>query len=511
MSFASTLFARPPQILPAEFLPADAAQKTADIRLNSPPEGWADEILQSVMRDHPYLPTDQLVVNFQRQDPALGYGVGFISILSAPKVSLPIIINNRGLKPIDLMIVRHDDQDEGEDDIQPLTEDTYASVVDAGGPGDVVTPDKVRNTNWTEDGSVLQVPFRGRTVVASVLGAREATKLAFGELLGSNRDIAAGFALHNEAVAEAWLNAPEPRCTIQQKLAGAELPQAQAKVATDLPEERSPNDFLAAFIYRGNGEAKAAAVFTTANLLNPGQTKDMLLFEDGTYCPAPEKVAVAVVGESEDAMAAAVMAKVAATGLRVGETVSFLVDDVFTSPAKIASLSVHEKQAAISVDLVDGLGVRFPVVLSQHIKVAMLDEKSGRWVIPMSAQVLKLAHYASPDEQPMPIEKVAKAMTAAAPYQLVKSADKITLSLHGDAQLGLNQVPEQKAAEVLRHWFSNSDALLNMVKTSAAQHGGTGFIRFDCDLATIQATVTKEAEHFLAFPGTAKELLDQIS
>lgn len=511
MSFASTLFARPPHIDPAEFLPADVAQKTADIRLNSPPEGWADEILQSVIRDHPYLPPDQLVLNFQRQDPALGYGVGYVSILSAPRVSLPVIINNRGLKPIDIMIVRHDDQEGGEDDIQPLSEDSFAQVVDAGTPGETVPQNLNRNTSWTEDGSILHVPFRGRTVVASVMGAHEAQKEAFAQIIAGNRDIAAGFALHNQDLAEAWLNAPEPQSTIQQKLAAAELPRAEVKVATGLPEERNTKDFLAAYVYCGTGQAKVATVFSATSLIKPGPVRDFLLFEDGTYCQAPEKVAVALEAVSEDDMTSAILAKVAASGMRVGDTVSFLIDDIFTEPAKVASLTVLEKQATIRMELVDGIGSRFPVFMSQAIKTAVCDEKTGQWILPMSAKVLKLAHYAPAIEQPMSLDQVARAMTNAAPYQIVKSGSLITLSRGGEAQLGLDQVPEQKAAEILRHWFTNGDVLLSMIKTSAEQHGGTGMLRFDCNLPMITEECSKAAQVYLAFPDVAKGLIEQIS
>jgi hypothetical protein len=510
MNFASTLFARPPQIVPAEFLPADVAQKTADIRLNSPPEGWTDEILQSVMRDHPYLPADQLVLNFQRQDSALGYGVGYISILSAPRVSLPVIINNRGLKPIDIMIVRHDDQEGGEDDIQPLTEDSFAQVVDMGTVGETVPQNMNRNTSWTEDGSILHVPFRGRTVVASVMGAREAQKEAFALIIAGNRDIAAGFAIHNQDVAEAWLNAPEPQSTIQQKLAAAELPRGEIKVASSLPEERDTKDFLAAHIYCGTGQVKTATVFSATSLINPGPVRDFLLFEDGTYCPAPEKVAVALEEQSEEALTTAILAKVAAAGIRVGDTVSFLIDEVFTEPAKVASLTVHEKQSSIRMELVDGIGSRFPVFMSQAIKTAVRDEKTGQWVLPMSARVLKLAHYASADEQPMSLDHVARAMTRLAPYQIVKAGSLITMSMNGEPVLGLDRVPEQKAAELLNHWFSNGEVLLNMVKTSADQHNGVGSLRFDCNLPAIEAETVKAAQAFLAYPDVAKGLIDQI-
>src|SRR5580658_10229799 len=240
-----SLYLSPPTIDPKDYLPAAEAIKTAAIRLTSPPGYWDDEIRQTLMREHPYVPSDRVMVNFTQRDDATGCAIGYISVSGSPTVSIPIIIKNRELSPLDVMIVRsptthsdpgQDQQGSGdmEDDrVVPLDEDTFAQAMDAGQVGDVIPQHQITGAAYTEDASALRLPFRGRTVMSSlevgkrclpslaaILGITEQQKEAFGKILGSNQEVAAGFLINNSgSVVDEWLSAPAPANSPYQKVA----------------------------------------------------------------------------------------------------------------------------------------------------------------------------------------------------------------------------------------------------------------------------------------------------
>jgi hypothetical protein len=514
---ASTLFVRPPEIDPVEYLGEAEARKCADVRLQSPPTHWADEITQALLREHPYLPANDLSVTFKNRDDASGYGVGFISSSDNPHLSIPIIINQRTLKPLDTLIIRANADTDNEqsvgnftdDKVVPLNEDNWDNAVDIGEPGDVMKEHEVKGTRWSDDGSSLQMPFRGRTVVAHVLGATEEQKEAFGGLLSADKEVAAGFALHNQGVAQDWLNADAPGNLLRAKLAGQEVKQAEARIVTDVPTEVDGNSFLAAAVFTNEGEAKLAVAVDVVDLRNPLTPERIYLFEDGVYCMAPEKVAVAnPVGsaELEDVYVNEVLAKVGSRGLNPGDIVSFQLDDTFTSPSKIASISINEHTKCINLDLIAGMGVRYPVTLSGAVKTAMVDTKTGNWVLPLANTVLKFSKYASDEQKPMPVDKVASFIHRSVPDHISVANGQYSLTIGGDS-FGIDLASEQKCAEVLRHWFTNADVMMHMVKEAAAANDGKATLRFDSDLHEVVDEMVKKAEFFNEYPDTAAEAL----
>lgn len=530
-----SLFLEPPQIDPWEYLPEAEARKTAGIKLTSPPSYWSDEITQTLLRDHPYIPAERIVVNFKKKDEAQGNALGFVGVAGAPRASIPVIIVNRELKPLDVLVLRSGDVESEEsvgdmqdDQVLPLNEDTFSLAMDAGEIGTPVHSMDVKNTTWSEDGSALRLPFRGRTVIASVMGATEAQKEAFAKLL-LDKTILAGFAARGGGsdqawlegydiktaeslaptmvdVVNAWLSAPEPGNAVRVKMASAPLARAEAVSYADFPVEVSSDQFLAAQVCCDGGEFKTAAVFEAVDLVNPlAGINRWMIFEDGSYCQAPEKVAIAQ-DPDQDALCGQVMDKLATRSLHRGAVLSFVVPDGdttrFTVPAKLASIVSDESHGSVQLSMSDPLGRVFPVVLSRGVKVAMLDESSGAWVLPIGAGVLQL----NGDLESLPLEpaKVASHIQSSLPDSLVCAGGQFTLTVGGSPFQGAVQVGEEKMASVLHDWFENGAELLEMVKEA-------GYVRFDSNLSAIHEEATKQASVYQDFPLVAKTFLREAA
>lgn len=516
----NSLFVNPPIVDPRDYLTEGDVQKIASNRLTSAPSYWPDEITQILLRDHPYIPQERVVVNFKRQDPTRGYAIGYIGVSGAPQVSIPVVVSNRELKPMDVLVLRSNSDVDSEeatgdmtdDQVLPLTEETFNRALDVGDVGDPMPESEIRGTGWSEDGSSLRLPFRGRTVLASYLGASEAQKERLGEILSQDKAAGAGFLLHGtQEIVEAWLNAPDPQFGVARKLAHAPVQRATAEFLDEIPVEMKTAEFLAAPIFVERGQAKLAVSFETVDLANPVKGLERwLLFEDGSYCQAPEKVAVAGGGDhDQDAMTAQVLSKIATNSLQRGSVVSFLVDDQLTAPASLATIGTNEKTGTIHLQMVNSLGQKYPVVLAHGIKTAMLDEKTATWILPINTAVLRLGSYAN--EVPMPLEKVASFLRSQLPDQLVCAGGQFTLSVGGEP-FAIEQVGEAKAAAILDHWFENGAELFERVKqAAAASYDGAGMIRFRSDLRERADEIVKQAEIFQNYPEIARAALDEIA
>lgn len=515
------LFVLPPRIDAVEYLGERAATKLAGVRLTQPPSYWGDEITQILMRDHPYIPTDRVAVTFKKMDAAQGAGLGYISIMGAPTVTIPVIIKNRELAPLDILVIRGENDtgtEEGTNDMQsdkvlPLTEDTFSQAMDTSDVGEPVSQAHMTNTGWTEDGSSLRLPFRGRTVIASfVMGVDPKKKEKLAALLAADKTLIAGF-VHNGSsdVLLEWHNGKPSYNLFQQKLGSVPVKLATAAVLNELPVEVSGRDFIAGPIYLDNGETKVAAAFDAVNLAKPDQESRFLAFSDGTFQRAPDRMAVTsdLTGEQKTAHAMDVLQACKASSLRRGAMVSFHLNGHVTTPAKIASILVDESKHSVRVDMTDDLGRRYPVELVRGLKQATYDKKSASWAIPITAPVIQ---FKEGDGEPvMAIEKVAKTLENILPDRLICTGGSFTLLLKGEP-FGGSQISEEKMAALLTTCLTNGQEILETVKVAAAQAvSGTANIRFQSNLGDQLAEVQKLASYRALFTELpeVKKLLEQ--
>lgn len=497
---SSTLILSPPTIRAEDYLDAYQLQKIADVRLTSPPSHWGDEITQALLRDHPYIPANRVLVNFKQKDEGQGYALAYISIDGSARINIPVVVAQRKLKPIDVMVLKNDhdttaDQGTGnfqDDQVVPLTEATFSQAMDTGDVGDVMADQNIKGTGWSEDGSGLRLPMRGRTVLASVMGTTDAQKTAFANIITKNQDVAAGFHVHGGDVAEKWLNSPDPARSVQNKLASVQLEAATACVLGDLPEEQKTADFLAAPVLLDDGTFKTAVMVSVVDLADPVATKDLMLFDDGRWCVAPEKVAVARTSQSQEEQVGELLTKLASRGITKGEIVSFQLDDLFTSPMKVASITINDHTDTIELGLTDGLH-SYPLFLHKGVKTATLSPQ-GAWVVPFTNRILK---FASAPVLPATIPRTAELLTKLASDSLFVSGGAWTLRVHDHPSVNVSSVTEEKIASTLHALFGNAADLVSMAKEAG------GNIRFTSDLTRLLGEASKHA----ATLNTAPEIL----
>ncbi len=535
-----SLYLKPPQIDPREFLPKQEAEKVAAIRLTSPPGYWDDEIRQTLLREHPYIPPDRILVNFSQRDDASGTAMGYISLAGSPTISIPVIIRNRELSPLDILIVRspqgtpgaapadggQDQQGAGDmedDKVLPLDEDTFTQALDAGQIGDVIPHHQITGAAYTEDASALRLPFRGRTVMAgldptkrmlpslaALLGATEPQKEAFGKILSKEASVTAGFVINRSgSIVDEWLNAPAPANSPFSKVASVEIERGTATVVTHIPLEVKTADFLAADVFVADETTKVAVAFDAISLSNPEKgVSRWLMFDDGTYCSAPEKVAaVLLTEEQENAAVSALMKRADTATMKLGQTIVFATDDVFTAPAKLSSVRSREDQGIVELTMNDGLN-NFKIMLDRRIKQAMFEDKTATWIFPASVRVLVLDNHA--ELLPLEPAKVASALERSLTDQLICNRGQYTLVVRGET-FGVPQVSEAKIAEQLDTFVTNGVELLKMVKEAAiTASDGVGIVRFGSNIPDVVANVVKQAAAYAELPAILKENVDEI-
>ena len=517
------LFLTPPTINPLDYLSPEEAAKVAGVRLVSPPSYWDDEVRQTVAREHPYIPTDRIIVNFSQRDDATGTAMGFVSLTGSPNVSIPVIIKNRELSPLDILIVRsahpqdeHAQQGAGDmtdDRVMPLNEDTFNAAMDAGSVGTPVSQHSTTSTAYTEDASSLRLPFRGRTVVASV-GVTDAQKAALAFVLEKHAEaqsILAGFALNNSGdVLDAWLSAEAPKRTWQNKLAATVVPTIEASILRGHPDVLDVTNITAAQIFVEDESTKTACVLDAIDLASPTRgTQKFLVYEDGSYAIAPSKVAGMALDETEAAkVATSILEARQAPALRIGNHLMFEVDGVCTAPAKLASVTQLSDRNSITLKLTSPEGAIYDVVLDKRIKEATFLDNTGTWVLPLNVRVLTLGDYAT--QAPLAPEKVASALERTLTDALTVSAGQWNLTINGQP-IGTPSMPEAKMAELLASTFSNGEELMQLAKTAAeADAGGVGHIRFGSDYNNFVAEKIKVAGLTVECDNLAKAFTDDV-
>lgn len=511
-NITSTLFITPPQIDPAEYLGAEEARKIADVQITSPASQWSDEVMQVLMRDHPYIPADKAVINFQRTNEPGGAAAGYVGIQGAPRISIPIIIHRRMLKPLDIMLVRGEDLEDpnASSETLPLSEKSFTSMMDVGDTGEITEDKDIHGTGWSESGAEIRAPFRGRYSYASVLGATAEQKTALKKVIQESKAAQAGFMMSDHQVLAHWYDAPEPRQSIQNKIASTGVRVGEAKFASHLPEERGTADFLAAPIFMGDAcQLKVAAAANCVNLANPVDIDRVLMFEDGTFCDAPQKVATADLGMSEHSMAMQVKDALAPTRLPlVGEYISFNMGDALTTPAKVASITVDNASNHIQMKLTGALGESIPVYLSPAVKVAKLDT-TGSWIFPLHAETFILEKHSN--ELPSGMSRVASLSEKAVPDSLHYAGGQFTLNVAG-RDLGIKQASEDETRRVLDTWFTNGEEMIAHAKQAAAQNiDGAGSVRFASNvLPTIEA-VEKTASILDKYPEECRAAIGDLA
>lgn len=531
-----SLYLKPPTIDPRLYLSAAEAVKVAAIRLTSPPGYWDDEIRQTLLREHPYIPPDRILINFSQRDDASGTAMGYVSISGSPCVSIPIIIKNRELAPLDVIIIRTptaapeetglDQQGAGDmedDKVMPLNEQTFTHALDAGQIGDITPHHQITGTGYTEDASSLRLPFRGRSVMASMepgkrilpslaalLGATEQQKEAFGAILGSEPNVAAGFVINRSgSIADEWLSAPAPQNSPFAKVAAVTINRSVATVVSSIPLELKTAEMLAADVFVADETTKVAVAFDAINLAHPdkGLTR-WLMFDDGTYCSAPEKVAaVALSAAQEDIAINAMMKKAESSTLRLGQTLVFSTENVFTSPAKLASVRSREDTGVVELTMNDGLE-SYKIMLDRRIKQATYEDKTMTWIFPATVRVLTLTGHA--ELLPLEPAKMASALERSLTDQLSCHNGQFTLTVRGDT-FGLPSISEEKMATLLDTYVTNGDDLVAMAKTaSLTSSSDVGLVRFGSNIPEVVANVVKQASAYASLPAILKENADDI-
>ena len=496
------LFLTPESIDPSQYLPQDEVKKIAGIRLSSPPSQWDDEITQIFVRDHAYAPADQVVVNFRQKDDIDGYAIGNISFANMPHLNIPVVIKNRELSPLDVLIYNKNvgaDTNEAvgdmtEDSVVPLTEENFAKAQDLTALGTPVRDVDVQGVGFSEDGYNLRLPFRGRTVVAEALGASEEKKKEFEKQL--TKQACAGFLLNGtQGIVENWLNAKAPK-GLESKVAEYEV--GEAKIASALPIEISVSNMLAGNVVVDDATTKVAVKVDTVDLSSAEKgIKTIFVFEDGSYCNAPAKVACLDDGVSEDAKALSIVEKIANAQLKNGAYFMFKLDDHLTYPAKVASTQIREDQQSVLLQLENDLAQKYEVCLDRRVKIA--TRSGNTWVLPMTSKVLQVSGYST--NPPMDIPKVASWIDRQLPDSIVKDGEQYSLNIRGEALV--SQVTEEKIAGVLNTWLSNGDKLLEEVKAH-------GFVKFASEIPKTIAETVKVANAISSMPKEVKKAVAEF-
>lgn len=399
------LFVKPPAVVASDY----GIAKTAGLRLTTPQSGWADEILTAFTAQYPFVPADRLVVTWKQVDETQGTAYGYIGLVGAPRVSIPLVVKSREVKPMDILIISANQgtDSEGvgdmtEDQVKPLSPETFADAMDDAPIGEVVPPHRVHGTSWTEDGSSLRLPSRGRTVLASKIPTSKEQKLALTVAYLGNKEAQAGFMLNgNERYLDNWLTSAQTTQFVS-KFAAAPLGLGVAPAA--LPFDT--DDFKAAAIVCDDDVIRPAVKVSCLDLASAdARMVDLLVYEGGRYTvlTGPTKCATVAVGEADD-----VTPSLSASALHLGSEVSFNLAGLSTLPLKVAKLAVDDRARSIHLDLTDGIR-KIAMILSPIIKEASFEPETSTWMVPAATPVIVLEGVAP--WRPEAPHKVAKALT----------------------------------------------------------------------------------------------------
>jgi hypothetical protein len=133
--------------------------KEANIKLERDPKQWPENITMFLHQAYPWITDAKIQVNFNRIDAEDGTGVGQIQL--DDKASIPIIIDNFKLQPLDVFWANGK--------LQPLTKNNLLEMLEGQQLGRSIEPKRSGDTDMALL-SRTQVPYDGRYVYASTLG-----------------------------------------------------------------------------------------------------------------------------------------------------------------------------------------------------------------------------------------------------------------------------------------------------------------------------------------------------
>lgn len=138
--------------------------KEATTKVSTDTNTWEAEILKMLQEEHPYVPTGDLVINFNKKDEDTGTATGRIIIKT--NLSIPIIIKNREVSPLD--IIQYNDE------FWPLTSDTVRAFTSSHVLG---KSEKNKYPRQNSGGlqSATRVPVLGKYAMAAMCNPTEAS------------------------------------------------------------------------------------------------------------------------------------------------------------------------------------------------------------------------------------------------------------------------------------------------------------------------------------------------
>ena len=134
-------------------------EKDANTKLERDPKQWPENITMFLHQAYPWITDAKIQVNFNRVDADEGAGVGQIQL--DDKASIPIIVENFKLQPLDVFWAG--------DKLQPLTKASLLEILEGSSLGESISPAR----SGASDMALLsrtQVPYDGRYVYASQIG-----------------------------------------------------------------------------------------------------------------------------------------------------------------------------------------------------------------------------------------------------------------------------------------------------------------------------------------------------
>ena len=140
-------------------------EKEANVKLSKNPDEWMQEVVKFLHQSYPWLADAKVQVNFNRVDAENGAGVGQIQL--DEKVSIPLVVDNFRLSPLDVFWVNGK--------LHPLTKSSLQEIVQGTTLGKPVEPGEGAASDMALF-SRTQPPYDGRYVYAAQID------LPFGEL-----------------------------------------------------------------------------------------------------------------------------------------------------------------------------------------------------------------------------------------------------------------------------------------------------------------------------------------
>ena len=211
-----------------------AFDKLASMRVSKNADEWMQNIVEFLHQAYPWLSDAKIQVNFSRTDPEAGTGIGQIQVND--DVSIPIIIDNFKLSPLDVFWWNGK--------LHPLTRDSMMEVLHGSTLGKGTDP----GSGFASDMALFsrtQPPYDGRYVYASAAGA-DKTDLAAALLSSFGTEQAVDYALKKSAtfkdVLKDWLlviaakDAEEKQAAF--KPLGSMIPKKKIGEMTGMPAKK---------------------------------------------------------------------------------------------------------------------------------------------------------------------------------------------------------------------------------------------------------------------------------